>query len=65
MGVSSVLMLVLVWNVIRILIWMVMALVSDVLLSRIVYIVIVHHTVWNVDLDIGRMLVSVLSANHQ
>ena len=65
MGVSSVLMLVLVWNVIRIRIWMVVALVSDVLLSRIVYIVIVHHTVWNVDLDIGRMLVSVLSANHQ
>lgn len=65
MGVSSVLMLVLVWNVIRIRIWMVMALVSDALLSLIVYIVIVHHTVWNVDLDIGRMLVSVLSANHQ
>lgn len=65
MGVSSVLMLVLVWNVIRILIWMVMALVSDALLSRIVYIVIVHHTVWSVGLDIGRMLVSVLSANHQ
>lgn len=56
-------MLRLVWNVIRILIWMGMGLVFDVPRLLIVFIVIAQHTVLSADLDIGKITAPASNAN--